>query len=189
MRPEQCRHHRRRSRTYHDLECSPSARPNCSICSSFVDVHTTSSSQVQSSQPFAPNVRVIHFLFTRCPSAHRFLSVSLQSGRSIHPDTLSSRELQDGMFRHGFAKADPQVRTILVDTCCPSSGFRIPRLSTSLSQQTIALHVLSPVLVLAFSSHLCTNDTDDTVQRYHRMSLGPRPRPPICLSISTLLLS
>ena len=43
-------------------------------------------------------------------------------GRSIHRDTLSSQESQNGTFLHGFAKANSQVRTILVDTCCPVSG-------------------------------------------------------------------
>ena len=59
MHREQCHHHRQGSRTYHDLDTFAKGETNCSICSSFVKVHTISSSQVQSSQPFAPYVRVL----------------------------------------------------------------------------------------------------------------------------------
>ena len=69
----------RTSSTLHSSRFSPrvcvrlASLIRCSICSSFVDVPTTSSSQVQSNHPSAPNVRVL------MSYAHRFLFVSLDS--------------------------------------------------------------------------------------------------------------
>ena len=126
----------------------------------------------------------IHHLFTKCPGAHRLLFVSLESEEVFVQKLCHLKKRRTVDF---FTDSPEQIlksETILVDTCYPISGSG----STSfhLSQQTVAPHVLSPVSVLTFSSHLCTNDT---VRRNHRMSLDPRPRLPVCLSISTLLLS
>ena len=180
---EQCHHHCQHSGTHHDLDSFAMSQTMCSICSSFVDARTTSASQVQSSRPFAPNVRVLvssvdtlslHEVPTRSSTLGCFSSV----GRSTHPNTLSSQESQDGIFLLGIDKADTQVRTILVGTCCPISGSG--SMSFHPSQQTVAPHVLSPVPARALSSRLCTNDT---------VRIDRRPRLPVCLSISTLLLS
>ena len=86
------------------------------------------------------------------------------------------RNHRTAYFFTDSTKSDTRVRTILVDTCCPISGSSSTPFH--LSQQTDALHALSPVTVLAFSSHLSTNDT---VQRNHRMSLDPRRRLPIII--------
>ena len=187
--PEQRRHHRRRSRASRALDTFAMNQTNGSICSCFVDVRTTGSSRVPSRPPFAQDVRV--FLSSGdTPSLHELprrssiLACSSWVGRSVRPNTLSSREPQHGRLLHGVAKADTQVRTILGDSCDPISGS--DSTSFHLSQQTVTPHVLSPVRVLTFSSHLCTNDI---VQRKHRMSLDPRPRLPVCLSISIWLLS
>ena len=187
--PEQCHHHRQCYRTYHDLDSFAKRQTNRSICFSFVDIRTTSSSQVQSSQLFAPDVWVLlssgdTLSLHEVPKRSSILVCFSRVGRSIHRDILSSQESQDGVFLHGSAKANTQVRTTLVDSCCPNSESG----STSFhfSQQTVAPRVLSLVFVLIFSGHLCTNDI---VLRNHRICLDLHPRLLICLSISTLLLS
>ena len=178
-----------RSRTHRSLGLSAMNQTNCSICSSFAGVHTTGPSRVHSNRPFAPSVRVLlsseDVLFLpEVPTRSSTLVCFSLVERSTHLNTLSFRESQDGRFRCGFAKEDVPIRTILVDICCPVS--RSDSTSCHLSQQTVAPHVLSPVSVPTFSGHLCTSDT---VQRHHRMSLDPRPRPAVCLLLSTLLLS
>ena len=155
---------------------SPSARRNCSVCSGFVDVHTTSSSQVQSSQLCHLE---IHFLFTKGPSARRFLFASLESEK-VFIEILC--HLRCRKTAHFFTDSPKQILKSEPFSQIPESGST----SFQLSQHTVAPHVLSPVLVLTFSSHLCTNDT---LRRNHRMSLDLRPRLLISLSISTLLLS
>ena len=104
MLPEHCHHHRQRSRTHHNLDSFAKSQTNSSTCSSVVGFHTTSSSQVQSSQSVCSKHLEIYFLFTKCPRTHRFLVCFSRVGRSIHPDTVSSQESQDGIFLHGFDK-------------------------------------------------------------------------------------
>ena len=72
--PEQCHHHRQSSRTHHDLDSFAKRQTNCCICSSFVDRFNCVLKTCECSCHLE-----IDFLFTKCPSAHRFLLVSLES--------------------------------------------------------------------------------------------------------------
>ena len=96
-----------------------------------------------------------HVLFTKCPSVHRHLSVSLES-KAVFAQVL--RHLRDRVTAYLFTISLEQIHqnnTILGGTCCPAvgSGSRF----FHLSQQTLAPHV--PVSVLTFSARLDTNDT------------------------------
>ena len=125
--PGQSHRHRQRSRTYHDHGSFAMTPTNCSIDSSFADVHTAFASQAQANQPFAPGVRVLlssgdtHSL-PEVPKRSSTLVCFASVGRSIHPGILSSQESQDGRFLLESAIEDIPVRTILVDICCPISG-------------------------------------------------------------------
>ena len=163
---------------------SPRTRPAIPFAPVLLTFTQQLPSRVPSNQLFVPDVRVLlsgrHTFSSKCPSSILVCFSSFERG--VHPNTLSSQESQDGRFLHRFATA-MQVRTIVGDTCWPVSGsasmfFHLP-------QQTVAPRVLSPVLVLTFSSHLCGNDT---VRRNNRMSLDPRPRLSVYLSIFTLPL-
>ena len=125
----------------------------------------------------------MHIIFTKCPGAHRFLLIPFESEEvlvqillpisGIAGRQISSRIRQSRDSSPNHSRREPVIHSL------ESSKF------FHISQQPIAQHVQSPVPVLTFSSHLCTNDS---VQLNHRISLDPRPRLPACLSISTLLL-
>ena len=107
------------------------------------------------------------------------LSRKKYSSRNFVISGIVGRQISSRICHSRYSSPNHSRRYLLFDLWIRFHVFHF-------SQQTVAPHVLSPVSVQTFSSRLCTNDT---VQRNHRMSLDPQPGLPVCLSLSTLVLS